>query len=418
VRTTIVSTGEELVRGRSLDTNAPFIAAELERRGFDIARITVLGDDPAALAETLMAAAGESALIVMTGGLGPTADDRTRSAIARVVGEDLVEDEEARRHVEQRIRSFGHEPSAAHLTQALFPAGSVIFPNGNGTACGFGCHVGNAWLVAMPGVPTEMHLMFANEVLPFLLENLTPGQKLSLEAVHIFPAPESEVDERIADLMEFGRNPSVGITVKDGVVTVTMRARCRTQAEADELVARDVAVVRERFGERAIGTGDATPASVLSDLLVERQMRIGTAESVTGGLIAHMLVGIPGISRVLTGGIVAYSNDVKVRVLGVPEEMIREHGAVSEQVAEAMARGACRALGCELGVSTTGIAGPTGGTPEKPVGLVYLGVCLGGRTHVRELHIRGDREAVKDRSARYALNDARLALLGKLDLRS
>jgi nicotinamide-nucleotide amidase len=418
VRTTIVSTGEELVRGRSLDTNAPFIATELERRGFQIARIVVLGDDPEALAEALLAAAKDSALIVMTGGLGPTADDRTRSAIARVVGEDLVEDKAARRHVEERIRSFGHEPSAAHLNQALFPAGSVVFPNGNGTACGFGCHVGNAWLVAMPGVPAEMHLMFTNEVLPFLLENLTPGQKLSLEAVHIFPAPESEVDERIADLMEFGRNPSVGITVKEGTVTVTMRARCVTQDEADGLVAADVATVRERFGERAFGTGDATLATVLADLLEQRGATVATAESVTGGLISHMLVEIPGISRVLKGGVVAYSNDVKVAELGVPAELIHGHGAVSAEVAEAMARGVCKALGSDLGISTTGIAGPTGGTPEKPVGLVYVGICLRGRSHVRQLNMRGARERVKDRSARYALNDARLALLGVLDLRS
>jgi nicotinamide-nucleotide amidase len=416
VRTTIISTGEELVRGRSLDTNAPFIATELERRGFEIVRITVLGDNPEALAETLRGAAEDSALIIMTGGLGPTADDRTRAAIARAVGEDLVEDADSRRHVEERIRSFGHEPSAAHLTQALFPAGAVIFPNGNGTARGFGCHLGDAWLVAMPGVPSEMHLMFLNEVLPFLLENLTPGQKLSLDTVHIFPAPESEVDERIADLMEFGRNPSVGITVKDGIVTVSLRARCASQSEADNLVARDAAVVRERFGERAFGTGDATMPSVLSDMLEEQGATVATAESLTGGLIAHMLVGIPGISRFLMGGIVAYSNRAKTRQLGVPEEMIREHGAVSPAVAEAMARGACAAFGADLGISTTGIAGPSGGTPEKPVGLVYVGVCLHGRTHVRELNMRGDRERIKDRSALYALNDARLALLGVLDL--
>ncbi len=407
---TVISTGEELVGGRTVDTNAAFIASGLTRHGFHVRRIIVLGDDPDALAEEVAAATRDSRLIVISGGLGPTADDRTRAAIAAVAGAELVEDGASRRHVVERLAGFGIEADRRHLSQALFPAGSTLFPNERGTARGFACRVGEACLVAMPGVPAEMRAMFTDGVLPFVLGELAPRGCLKAEHVHIFPAAESAVDERIADLTERGRNPSVGLTVRDGVITVHIAARAESAEEAEGLAERDARAVEERFGELAFGRGEATLASALAEELERAGATVGVAESVTGGLIGHMLVDVPGISRFFLADVVAYGNEAKVDLLGVPRELIAEHGAVSPQVAEAMAHGARRAAGSDLAVSTTGIAGPTGGSAEKPVGLVYVGLCLGGRARVARLELRGERRRVKDRAARHALNFCRLAL--------
>lgn len=416
LKTTIILTGEELVRGRSADTNGSFMAAQLADCGFEVRRLTVIGDDPGALKEEMLSAERDSRVILVSGGLGPTADDRTRNAIAEAVGAELVEDEPSRRHVEQRLRSFGRAPTEKHLTQARFPAGAVIFPNPRGTARGFACRKGGGWIVAMPGVPGELVPMFSESVLPFLLKELAPSVHVRSRTAHFFPAPESAVDERITDLTVLGRNPSVGITVRDGVVSVHVVARCRDAAEAETLVQRDMDALEERFGDLLFGCDDATLARALSEELERRQVTIGVTESVTGGLVAHMLVDVPGISRFFRGGVVAYGNEAKVRHLGVRREDLERHGAVSPEVAEGMARGICAAMGTGLGLSTTGVAGPTGGTAQKPVGLVYVGVCFEGAARAMQLNLSGDRWQIKDRAAKHALNAARLALTKGLDL--
>jgi nicotinamide-nucleotide amidase len=415
LKATVISTGEELVRGRTVDTNASFLAAELFRHGFEVRRIVVVGDEPGELQPEVERALEDSALVLVSGGLGPTADDRTRHAVAAAVGVSLLEDGESRRHVEERLRSFGHSPTERHLTQALFPEGATIFPNHRGTARGFACRAGRRWVVALPGVPGEMRPMFTDAVLSFVLEQLSPPACVRAETLHIFPASESRVDEAVRDLTTAGRNPSVGITVRDGVISLSIVARADDEARAEELLSRDVRAVEERFGQRVFGRGEATLATALAEQLERRGATIGVAESLTGGLVGHMLVDVPGISRFFLAGVVAYADEAKVSQLGVARGLIEEHGAVSREVAGAMARGICRAAGCDLGLSTTGIAGPTGGTPQKPVGLVYVAVCLGGEVRVARLNLRGDRWRVKGRSARHALNMARLALASGMD---
>lgn len=414
MKATVVSTGEELIRGRTVDSNASFLAAELTRQGFDVHRLLVVGDAPDMLKRELGRCARDSALIVVTGGLGPTADDRARGAIAEVAGCELAEDEDSRRHVVERLRSFGRQPSDGHLRQASFPCGSRVFPNPRGTARGFACRAGEAWVIALPGVPGEMRPMFLESVVPFLLQELCPAGYARVETVSIFPASESEVDERIHDLTGPGRNPSVGITVRNGVVSVSLRAHADDEAKVEALVGRDLEVLKERFGDRIFSPA-STVAEALAEQLGRQGLTIGVAESVTGGLMGDMLVDVPGISRHLLGDVVAYSDEVKVRQLGVPRELIEKHGAVSPEVAESMASGVCAAVGSEVGVSTTGIAGPAGATPEKPVGLVYVGVCVRGDVRSVRLNLRGDRWQIKDRAAKHALNLARLALLWGLD---
>jgi len=410
LRATIIGTGEELVRGRAADTNGSFLAAELTRYGFEVRRVLVVGDDAECVREEVLQAARDSRLVVVTGGLGPTADDRTRGAVALAAGRALVEDAESRRHVEDRLHAIGRPASERQLSQARFPEGSTVFPNPRGTARGFACRVGQAWVVALPGVPAEMVPMFEESVRPFLLTAFGGLPCHCSGAVHVFPAFESVVDERVADMTAPTRNPSVGITVHEGVVSVSLLAQAATAEEAARLVRDDVAVLDERFGDLVIGHGDATLARALSEELRRCDCTIGVAESVTGGLIGDMLTDVPGISRFLLSDVVAYANEAKVSQLGVSREVIEEHGAVSAEVAEAMAQGICAACGSRLGLSTTGIAGPSGGSPAKPVGLVYVGLALDREAFVVKLNLRGDRWRIKDRAAKHALNAARLAL--------
>jgi len=411
VKASILSTGEELVRGRTQDTNAGFLASRIGAVGFHVVRIVVLGDDGDLVREEVLRCARDSDLILLSGGLGPTADDRTRWAIAEAAGVELEEDAESRRFLEARLRGFGRALNEAQLSQARFPAGSVVFPNPRGTARGFACRVGRAWLVAMPGVPGELRGMFQESVLPFVLDRLGPGGCVLTRTVHLFPIPEPDVDERLGDMMDADRNPLLGITARDGVITVSITARADDEEAARRLLERDVETVRERFGEAVFGYDEDTLASVLGDLLIASGRTLGVAESVTGGLIGHMLVEVPGISRCFLGDVVAYSNELKTALLGVPAELIRQHGAVSAQVAESMASGVCNVTGAGIGLSTTGIAGPTGGSKEKPVGLVYVGLAMEGTVSSTRLELRGDRARIRDRAAKHALNLARLALV-------
>jgi nicotinamide-nucleotide amidase len=329
--------------------------------------------------------------------------------VARAAGRELVRDEEAVAHVRSILSQHGVELSRSHERQGFFPEGAETFPNIRGTALGFACPVGEATLVAMPGVPDEMKTMFTNYVLPRLLEEYQG--KSMVRKVHLFGVPESEVDERLADMMEVERNPSVGLTVAGGVVSVCLRAQASDEDEGRKLLDRDEQVLRERFGDALFGTDTTTLAASVSDLLEEQELRIGVAESCTGGATGSLLVNVPGISRFFLLDVVAYSNEAKRNLLSVPAEEIESDGAVSPQVAESMARGVCEACGADIGISTTGIAGPTGGSREKPVGLVYFGVCVEGRTFAHRLQLRGNRQRIKDRAARHALNFARLALL-------
>jgi len=299
--------------------------------------------------------------------------------------------------------------------QVFFPRGAVIFPNTCGTASGFACRAGGSWLVLMPGVPQEMRTMFGRDVLPFLMERLAPDVCVRAETLHLFPIAEPDVDARTRDLTAAGANPAAGITVRDGGITVSLRARAETEDEAEDILRRHVDIVRRRFGDAVFGLGDTTLAAALSHELERGNVTISVAESVTGGLIGDMLVDVPRISRFFLAGVVAYSNEAKERQLGVSHQDLVAHGAVSPEVALAMARGVCRLTGSRLGISTTGIAGPSGGTAEKPVGLVYVAVRLDDRAAVTRLNVRGERRRVKDRAARYALNMARLALIRGFD---
>ncbi len=409
MQVTIFSTGEELLNGVSQDTNGPLIARSLSTHGFRINRHEIIGDGPQTLREELGRAAADSEIIILTGGLGPTMDDRTRRAVAEAAERDLVCDDEALKHVEQVLTEHGVEISEAHRNQAFFPEGSDTFVNRRGTAYGFACPLGDATLIAMPGVPDEMRAMFHEQVLPYL-RHKHHGRSRHRK-IKLFGLPESDVDRRIEDMMREDRNPSVGITVDHSVVSICLRAYGEDSADLERLLDRDEAKLRERFGDAVFGTDATTLPDSVSELLERNHLQIAFAESCTGGQVGSLLVDVPGISRFFLLDVVAYSNRAKTDQLSVPSELIEQHGAVSPEVAKAMARGACEAAGADLGISTTGIAGPTGGRPGKPVGLVHFGVWMKGNVTSHKLHLKGDRQRVKDRAARHALNFARLSLL-------
>jgi len=408
-RVSVLSSGEELTCGHTADANGPYLAAHLTANGFAVRRIVVVGDDPAALHEELARAAQDSDLVLVTGGLGPTADDLTREAIAETCGAPLVRSEEALEHVRSIIEGHGYKMTDDHARQALFPEGAQLYPNDRGTALGFACRVGGARVIVMPGVPREMHGMFEQSVLPSLLADA--AERTCVTTVNLFGVPESRVDEGVRDMIVPGRNPAAGLKVTEGVVCVCLRATAATEEAARQLADRDARAVEQRFGEAAFGRDETTLAQALSNLMERQNVRLAVAESCTGGLVGGLLTDVPGISRFLLADLVAYSNEAKVSLLHVAAAEIESFGAVSPQVAESMARGACEVTGAQLGISTTGIAGPTGGSTEKPVGLVYVGICLRGETTSHELNLRGDRWRIRNRAARYALDLARLTLL-------
>ena len=405
---TIMSTGEEVVRGEVTDRNAAFLAARLAERGYPVERHVAVGDRADAVEKELRRAAEDSDFVIMTGGLGPTEDDRVREAVARVAGRELAAHPRLKDDLREKV---GEQALQNNLCQARVPEDARLFPNPSGTAWGFGCRTHGCWIIALPGVPPEMHRMFSEHVLPFLLDEIPPGRHVASRKLNLFGIPESEVNRRLSDRTAGDRNPRLGLTAVGGTLTVTITAEAGTQDEADRLAESELRDVWELFGELAVGEADTTLAGAVKRLLGERHYTICAAESCTGGLIGDMLTDEPGISEFFLDDVVAYSNEAKIHRLGVPREQIVEHGAVSRPVAESMAHGACETGGADVAVSTTGIAGPTGGTPQKPVGLVYVGVCTPAGSTVRELHIDRPRRTVKIRAAKHALNELRLTLL-------
>jgi nicotinamide-nucleotide amidase len=399
----LVSIGTELVTGQTVDTNAAWLAARLSQQGVSVAGHCTVPDllEPIVDALTRMAAAHD--LVVVTGGLGPTEDDLTRAALARALGVELRTDDDALAELHRFFRNLGREMPPANAVQALVPVGARALPNRAGTAPGIHARIGRAEVFALPGVPREMEAMFEAEVLPRLASKGI-GRAAASASLHTFGTTESELGERVRDLMARGRNPSVGTTTGEGIITLRIHASDVTPEAARERLERDVAEIRDRLGSRVFGRDGETLAVAVADLLRSRHATLATAESCTGGLVTKLLTDVPGASDWLLEGVVTYSNAAKTRRLGVPPELIA-----------ALARGAREQAGSDYAVSLTGIAGPTGGTEEKPVGLVYLGLAHAGGVKTREIRCGSHqpRAEVRVRAAHAALNLLRLELLSE-----
>ena len=405
----ILGIGNELTSGQTIDTNSAYLARRLVARGIETVAHHTLGDERSAVAEALADAAERAELVLVTGGLGPTADDVTRHGLADALGAELVLHEPSLRRLEAFFRRRGRTMVPANRIQVMFPAGSEPIDNRCGTAPGIAARLGTSQVYVLPGVPHEMRAMFDEQIAPRL-----PAAKIAIaeRTLHTFGTGESDVAARIADLMRRGANPTVGTTVRAGLISIRVSAVGRSAERAGELADGVLDEIRRRLGDWVVGAGDATMASVVGELLRQAGQRLATAESCTGGLVGAMVTDVPGSSDYYLGGVVAYANAVKRDALGVPEALLHEHGAVSEPVARAMAAGARERFGADWAVALTGIAGPGGGSDDKPVGLVYIALASSAGVDVHRHVFPGDRVIIRLRAATAALNYLRLALRG------
>jgi nicotinamide-nucleotide amidase len=411
-----LSIGDELAMGQIDDSNARWIATRLAAEGLFRAEHRTVGDDLDRLAAAIGELACDHDLLILTGGLGPTKDDLTRDALHRHCDPDgpLVEDPAARAALERWFRGRSRAMPASNLVQALRPRSARCLPNPHGTAPGLAARVGRALVFCLPGPPREMQPMFEAEVLPEV-RALAGSVAMPTLAIHSFGMGESGLAERLGERMQRDRDPMVGTTASQSIVT----ARIRSQGERSEAIARVEAMggeIERLWFPYAYGRNGATLAEALVALLRERGQTLALAESCTGGLIGAMVTEVAGASEVLLGGFVAYSNEWKVREVGVDRSTLAAHGAVSEPVARQLAAGAREQARSTWGIGVTGIAGPGGGTAAKPVGTVFIGLAGPDGERVRRFQFPGDRETVRDRSAKAAIQWLRCAVLGQPDI--
>jgi nicotinamide-nucleotide amidase len=407
----IISVGSELTSGQYLDTNSQWLSRRLADAGIAVGWHTTIADDLEANVEAFQIACRRARLVLITGGLGPTQDDLTREALARAAGVELVFHEESFRQVQELFARRGRVMPERNRVQAYFPAGAEPIPNDHGTAPGVWMTIGAAAVAAMPGVPSEMYAMFAERVLPRLGGLGLGGGVLVQRKINTFGTGESHVEQKLFDLTRRGHVPEVGITASDAVISLRILAHAATPAEAQAQIEPVEKVIRERLGSLVYGVEDEDLQHAVVRLLAEKHRTLAVAESVTGGLVGDRLAGVPGASGWFRGGVIAYDNALKVELLGVPQELLDEKGAVSAEVAEAMAAGCRTRLRADLAVSTTGVAGPEPLAPDKPVGLVYVGLAWGGGVSSASFSWLGTRQEVRSRTARMALNRVRLHLL-------
>lgn len=411
MRAAIVAVGSELLSVDRLDTNSLRIAALLEGAGVELVRKAVVGDDEAAIAAEIARSFEDAGLVVVTGGLGPTADDVTREAAARALGRPLAERPEIVAAIERRFASFGRVPSANNRRQALVLDGAAVLENPRGTAPGQRIDSAAGTLFLFPGVPIELELFLERDLAPFLAGS-GGGVRRARRMLRVAMRPESEIDSRLEPVYaEFGRE-AITLLASPGEVRVVALAS-GTEPEVEARLAAIVASVRERLGADCYGEGEETTLeAAVGAELAARSLSVATAESCTGGLVAARLTSVAGSSRYFPGGVVAYSNLQKTALVGVPSDLLAAHGAVSEPVAWALADGVRERFAADLGVGVTGIAGPDGGSPEKPVGTVHVAVVGPGesRRH-RAFRLPGDRERVRRQASQAALELVRRQLL-------
>jgi len=417
-RAWIISTGTELTLGQTLDRNAAWLAEQLAALGVATERIVIVPDARDAIRDAIAQAARACEVVIITGGLGPTNDDVTRQALADAAGLPLELDQACLARLRAFFTERGREMPDANRVQALMPRTARALPNWCGTAPGLALTVEGARCYALPGVPFEMMDMFQREVAPEL-ETIAAGQVLVSRRLRCFGTPESELGVRLRDWMVRGRNPEVGTTAELGEITLHIRARAPSGAEAQTLLDDAEREIRRRLGIVVFGRDDETLAGVVGRLLLDATATLSTAESCTGGLVGEMLTAVPGSSRYYLGGVVAYANEVKQQWLHVSPQTLERHGAVSEAVARAMAAGARAVFGSSYALAVTGIAGPAGGSVEKPVGLVFLGLASPRSVSARQLLCgpQTPRQVIRERAARSVLNLLRLELLGVVENR-
>jgi nicotinamide-nucleotide amidase len=406
----IICVGTEILMGNIINTNAAFLAEQCAAHGCANYYQTVVGDNAERLEWAIRTAMERADVVLLSGGLGPTEDDMTKEVAAKVCGRKLVEDAASRKAIEDFFHARGKEPTENNWKQALVPEGGHVIPNPNGTAPGICIEDDRCALILMPGPPEEMKPMFFEYVVPQLVA--MSDQVFYSKMVKVCGVGESRAETEILDLIDGQTNPTIATYAKLGEVDIRVTASGATREEARATAMPVVEELKKRFGDHVFTLDEEVNLEqALVNLLLDRNLTVATAESCTGGLIASRLVNVPGVSEVFGTGLVTYANEAKQSLLGVKKQTLQKFGAVSEETALEMAKGLAAGSRADVVIATTGIAGPDGGTEEKPVGTVYIGVGVRGEYVVKRYNFRGNRGIIRQAASTAALDLARMQVL-------
>ncbi len=406
----IICVGTELLLGNIVNTNAAFIAERLSRLGIGCYNQCVVGDNMDRVLAQLKESSSRSDIIILSGGLGPTEDDMTKEAVAKFCRLPLVEDAASRKSIEEYFAKRGSEPTENNWKQALLPKGATAVPNANGTAPGIILETKACKYILLPGPPVELEAMFDTQIMPYL-SSLGNGVIFS-RTVKLVGVGESKAETMIKDMIDAQTNPTIATYAKTGEVHIRVTASAADEKEGKKLVKPVVKELKARFGSDVYTTEEGVGLEeAILDLLKAGSMTLSTVESCTGGLIGSRIVSVPGASDVYKCGFITYSNKSKRKLVGVKKGTLDKYGAVSKQVASEMAKGGASVSKSDVCISVTGIAGPDGGTEEKPVGLVYIGCCVKGEVKVKEFRFSGNRSKIRNLSATNGLILARECIL-------
>lgn len=409
----LVSTGTELLLGQIVNTNAPYLAQKLNELGYDAVYQTTVGDNRKRMASVLAIALERADIVITSGGLGPTQGDITKEVSAELLGRKLVLDEESVEHIRSFFERRHLTMTENNLRQAMMPERAIIVKNYRGTAPGVIIEHDGKTIIHLPGPPMELEYMFDQAILPYLTKRFGGQGVIISKVLRTFGLGESALEEQIQSYILAQKNPTLALLARSGEIHVRLTAKSSTEVDARALIDELEIKIRQRIGEYIFGIDDQSLAQVVSEKLREKNVTISLAESCTGGLVTDRLTDIPGSSHYLIGSVVAYQNRIKSDFVGVPSSVLQTNGAVSAETALAMAKGIRSQFGTHIGVGVTGIAGPDGGTADKPVGLVYIAVSGPTGDMVEEERFTGQRTAIKNRTAnatldlirRYLFND-------------
>ncbi|MCC0643883.1 MULTISPECIES: competence/damage-inducible protein A [unclassified Clostridioides] len=411
----IISVGTEILLGDIVNTNSQFLAKELAALGIEVYHQSTVGDNKQRLLECFDESLKRSDLVITTGGLGPTGDDMTKETAAEYFGQELELHKPSLEVLESFFVKTGKKMAENNMKQVYFPKDAIVLKNNNGTAPGAILKKDDKSIIVLPGPPREMKAMFNESVKPYL-QQFTKEMLVS-KTLRLYGIGESNLELEILDIIDEQTNPTVALYAKELEVTIRITAKAENEELAFELIKPVEEKIKDRVGKYvytegdiSVSEGESALEDAVSKLLVEKNLTIAVAESCTGGLVSSSLINYPGISSVFLEGCVTYSNESKMKRLGVKKETLEDFGAVSEQTAIEMAEGIAKGFGANIGISTTGVAGPGGGTEEKPVGLVYTAIYINGKTIVKKNIFNGDRRKIRLRATRDLLNELRIQL--------
>ncbi|MBR1553071.1 MAG: competence/damage-inducible protein A [Schwartzia sp.] len=399
----LVTTGSELLLGQIVNTNAAYMAQELNRMGVDVCFQTTVGDNRVRMKEVLTHALSRADLVITSGGLGPTRGDITKEVSAEIIGRTMARNEECVARLKAHFARLGREMTENNLRQAIIPEGAHIFVNQAGTAPGVALEKDGKLLVNLPGPPSEMKDMFQRSLAPYLVEKYGISSIIYSRVLHTYGIGESMLETKIDDLILAQKNPTLALLVRPTGVIIRITAKAENETAAEALIAPVEKEIRARLGSLVYGADEEKMEEIVGKELLERKLTVATAESCTGGLVASRLTDVAGSSGYVKGGIVSYTDEVKANTLGVPREILAEYGAVSEPTARAMVEGARKVLGADVAISTTGLAGPGGGTEKTPVGTVFIAASGVSGTVAEKHSFTGTRGQVKFRASQAAL---------------